>query len=41
VILLSDGLANVGPSTPKELADLGREAGGDGVSVTTIGLGLG
>jgi Ca-activated chloride channel family protein len=41
VILLSDGLANVGPSTPRELAALGREAGADGVSVTTIGLGLG
>lgn len=41
VILLSDGLANVGPSSPNELAALGREAAGDGVSVTTIGLGLG
>lgn len=41
VILLSDGLANVGPSTPAELAELGRKAGGDGVSITTIGLGLG
>lgn len=40
VILLSDGLANVGPSTPKELADLGRELGAKGISVTTIGLGL-
>lgn len=40
VILLSDGLANVGPSTPKELAELGRELGADGISVTTIGLGL-
>lgn len=41
VILLSDGLANVGPSTPAELAELGRKAGSDGISVTTIGLGLG
>lgn len=41
VILLSDGLANVGPSSPRELEALGREAGGDGISVTTIGLGLG
>lgn len=40
VILLSDGLANVGPSSPKELADLGRELGQKGISVTTIGLGL-
>ncbi len=41
VILLSDGLANVGPSRPEDLARLGREAVGDGISVTTIGLGLG
>ncbi len=40
VILLSDGLANVGPSTPKELAELGRELGSKGISVSTIGLGL-
>ncbi|MGD9785352.1 MAG: VWA domain-containing protein [Hyphomicrobiaceae bacterium] len=40
VILLSDGLANVGPSSPKQLADLGRELGAKGISVTTIGLGL-
>lgn len=40
VILLSDGLANVGPSTPAEAANLGRELAGDGISVTTIGLGL-
>jgi Ca-activated chloride channel family protein len=41
VILLSDGLANVGPSTPHELEGLGREAARQGISVTTIGLGLG
>ncbi len=41
VILMSDGLANVGPSTPAELAELGRKLGGEGISVTTIGLGLG
>lgn len=40
VILLSDGLANVGPSTPGDLADLGRRAGSLGIPVTTIGLGL-
>lgn len=40
VILLSDGLANVGPSAPRELAELGRKLGSDGISVTTIGLGL-
>ncbi len=41
VILLSDGLANVGPSSPNELEALGREAAKDGISITTIGLGLG
>ncbi len=41
IILLSDGLANVGPSSPKELEALGREAAQEGVSITTIGLGLG
>jgi len=40
VILLSDGLANVGPSTPGELADLGRKLASKGISVSTIGLGL-
>ncbi len=40
VILLSDGLANVGPATPRELAALGRRLGSEGISVTTIGLGL-
>ncbi|MCB1503398.1 MAG: VWA domain-containing protein [Hyphomicrobiaceae bacterium] len=40
VILLSDGLANVGPSSPRELAELGRKLGAKGISVTTIGLGL-
>ncbi len=41
VILMSDGLANVGPSSPAELAKLGQKLGGKGISVTTIGLGLG
>ncbi len=41
VILLSDGLANVGPSSPRELEALGREAAEKGISITTIGLGLG
>jgi Ca-activated chloride channel family protein len=40
VILLSDGLANVGPSQPSDLAELGRELASKGISVTTIGLGL-
>ncbi len=41
VILLSDGLANVGPSSPEELGRLGTSLGREGISVTTIGLGLG
>ncbi len=41
VILLSDGLANVGPTAPDRIAALGREAAGEGISITTIGLGLG
>lgn len=40
VILLSDGLANVGPSRPHELAQLGRKLASKGISVSTIGLGL-
>ena len=40
VVLLSDGLANVGPSSPEELADLGRKLASRGISVSTIGLGL-
>lgn len=40
VVLLSDGLANVGPSSPGELAALGRELAAKGISVSTIGLGL-
>jgi len=41
VILISDGQANVGPSSPGELAALGRSFAKDGISITTIGLGLG
>jgi len=39
VILLSDGLANVGPNSPEEHARLGRTLGGEGITVTTLGLG--
>lgn len=39
VILLSDGLANVGPSSTSDLARLGRELRNDGISVSTVGLG--
>jgi Ca-activated chloride channel family protein len=41
LVLLSDGLANVGPQTPTELGRLGACLIKDGISVTTIGLGLG
>ena len=41
VILLSDGLANVGPDTPGALGDLGASLFKEGISVTTLGLGLG
>ena len=40
IILLSDGLANQGPSTPGELGALGRSLGSEGIAVSTIGLGL-
>lgn len=39
VILLSDGLANVGPSSPREIARLGQRLAQRGISVSTIGLG--
>lgn len=41
IILISDGQANVGPSSPGELAALGRSFAKDRISITTIGLGLG
>jgi Ca-activated chloride channel family protein len=41
VILLSDGLANVGPSSAGELAELGASFLKEGISVSTIGLGTG
>jgi Ca-activated chloride channel family protein len=39
MVLLSDGLANVGPSRASDLAALGRDLRRDGISVSTIGLG--
>jgi Ca-activated chloride channel family protein len=39
VVLLSDGIANVGPSRPADFAKLGRSLLAEGISVTTIGLG--
>ncbi len=41
IILLSDGQANVGPTSPNELGRLGEVAARQGISITTIGLGLG
>jgi len=39
VILLSDGLANIGPSSPRDLRRLGRQLAESGMAVTTIGVG--
>ena len=39
VILLSDGLANVGESTPSGLARIVEEVSGNGITVSTIGVG--
>ena len=41
IILLSDGLANVGPSSPGELGELGLSLKKENISVSTLGLGLG
>ncbi len=41
VVLLSDGQANVGPSRPEEFSRLGAALLAQGISVSTIGLGLG
>ncbi len=41
IILLSDGIANVGPSSPQALGQLGKKLLKEGISVTTLGLGLG
>ncbi len=39
IILLSDGLANVGPSSPSDLARLGTSLLKEKISVTTVGVG--
>ena len=41
VVLLSDGKANEGPSSPTELGALGRSLKKENISVSTLGLGLG
>ncbi len=39
IVLLSDGIANVGPRTPEELGRLGAALVKENISVTTIGVG--
>ncbi|MFC1833448.1 VWA domain-containing protein [Thermodesulfobacteriota bacterium] len=39
IILLSDGLANVGPRSPEDLGRLGVALGKEGISVSTVGVG--
>lgn len=39
MILLSDGLANIGPSSPQDLRRLGRALSERDIAVTTIGVG--
>lgn len=41
IILLSDGQANVGPTSISELSELARVAAKKGIAITTIGLGEG
>lgn len=41
IILLSDGQANVGPSSTSELAELGKIAARKGIAITTMGIGDG
>lgn len=41
IILLSDGQANVGPTSNSELAELAKVAAKKGIAITTIGIGEG
>jgi Ca-activated chloride channel family protein len=41
IIIVSDGFANIGPSTPKELGSLAASLSKENIVITTIGLGLG
>jgi Ca-activated chloride channel family protein len=40
IVLLSDGLANIGPRAPSELGSLGASLKKENISVTAMGLGL-
>lgn len=40
VVLISDGLANVGPSSPAEIGAEASRAAASGISVTAVGVGL-
>lgn len=40
IVLLSDGLANVGPSMPEDLGRLGAALIKENISVTTVGVGV-
>ncbi|MCD4781292.1 MAG: VWA domain-containing protein [Candidatus Omnitrophica bacterium] len=40
IILLSDGLANIGPQSTEDLSSLGYNLSYAGISVTTVGVGL-
>ncbi|CAM2063991.1 VWA domain-containing protein [Sulfidibacter corallicola] len=39
IVLLSDGIANVGPSSPEDMVRLGVALGKEGISVSTVGIG--
>lgn len=41
IILLSDGAANIGPSSVEALSELARQASSKGISISTMGLGQG
>ncbi|MCA9520187.1 MAG: VWA domain-containing protein [Myxococcales bacterium] len=41
ILLLSDGLANVGPTSSSAITALGVRAGSRGIAITTIGIGAG
>ncbi|WP_109509044.1 vWA domain-containing protein [Nocardioides speluncae] len=41
VILASDGVANVGSTTPEELVGMIRENGSEGIHLVTVGYGMG